>query len=94
MSETVLKYNAPATSAFPSLSTVGSLDLLPKYRSSNSSSEVAAAAAEFADAVAEVEALPSEVDALDAEVAALDSEVAALDAEVAAEVADPRIESV
>jgi hypothetical protein len=52
-----LKYNAPVRSALPSLSTVGSDDLAPKYLSSKESKEAAALVSEVAALLAEVLAL-------------------------------------
>ena len=57
----VLKYNAPVNNALPSLSTLGSLDLFPKYLSSKASKVFAASVAELAAAVAEVAAAVAEV---------------------------------
>ena len=52
----MLKYRSPALRASPSLSTVGSDDLAPKYVSSKLSALAAADAAELAAAVAELDA--------------------------------------
>jgi hypothetical protein len=71
--DTVLKYNAPASKALPSLSKVGAVDFCPKYLSSKLSKAVRAASAaalavdaEPAAAVAEVEALVAWVVAIPA----------------------------
>jgi hypothetical protein len=61
------KYKAPDTRALPSLSTVGALDLDPKYRSSKLSSaasaeSLAASAAVWADAADEAELLAAVAD--------------------------------
>jgi len=79
------------------LSTVGAVDLAPRYRSSKESYEAAAADAELAAEVAdvaaedaEVEAEDADVDADEAEVAAEEADVAADEAEVAAEEVDPK----
>ena len=52
----VLKYNAPSISALPSLSTVGSDALAPKYLSSNVSNAVSAAVCAVSAAVLAVSA--------------------------------------
>jgi len=53
----VLKYKAPAINGFPSLSTVGSDDLAPRYLSSNESQAVSALTADVFAAAALVVAL-------------------------------------
>lgn len=80
----MLKYKAPATRAFPSLSNVGAEDLAPKYLSSKESNEAKAADAAELAVDAEDAALVSEVAALLADVDAADALEAALVADVAA----------
>lgn len=58
-----LKYNAPVSNAFPSLSNVGGVVLDPRYLSSNWSYTVAALEAEVCAELAEVAAEDAEVDA-------------------------------
>jgi hypothetical protein len=90
-----LKYRAPPTKAFPSLSTDGSLVLDPRYLSSKLSYAVnvaSLAASADACALAALDALElaadAELDALVADVLALLALVDALLAELAALVAD------
>jgi len=63
MFEAVLKYNAPATNASPSLSNVGSLAFSPKYLSSKLSRAARAASLAASAAVCAVSALVSAVSA-------------------------------
>ena len=65
-----LKYNAPVSNAFPSLSNVGGVVLDPRYLSSNWSYTVAALVAEVCAELAEVAAEDAEVAADEADVAA------------------------
>ena len=83
-----LKYNAPVNKALPSLSTVGSLALAPKYLSSKLSKEFAALVALVAALLAEVDASFAFVVAVDADVAASAAFVVAVLADVDAELAD------
>ena len=80
----MFQYRAPVSNGLPSLSTVGGVDLAPKYLSSKSSKDVAALEADVAAELADVKADDAEVLALEADVAADVAEVAALVAEVAA----------
>ena len=80
----VSKYKAPSAKAFPSLSTVGLLDLAPKKSSSKVSKAASAAFFAFSAAVAEVAAALAEVAAAVAELAAAVAFVATPDPSIVA----------